>query len=296
VLDPWGILVVRADGSDLESVLSMAAVDVIIAGSRPRFDRGVLERLGVRAIVRAGIGVDAVDVATAASLGIQVSNVPDYGTESVAQHAVALALAGSRRLIEADRLVRDGSWGFADLGPMHLPSGQTAGVLGQGRIGRRVAALFGDIGFGRVIGHDPYNEADAVEQVSFEDLLSHSDILSVHVPGGADPILGASEFARMKAGSVLVNTARGSLIDEAALRQALLEERPRVACLDVFQQEPPDIAQFDGVEHRMIFSPHQAWYTEESQADLRTKAAEEALRIISGQPRNYPVNDPETPR
>jgi D-3-phosphoglycerate dehydrogenase len=253
-----------------------------------------------RAIVRAGIGVDGVDLDAATRLGVRVSNVPDYGTESVAQHALAAALAGTRRLTEANKLVAGGGWGFMDLRPMHLPSEQTAGVLGQGRIGRRVAELLRAVGFGRVIAHDPYVEGPyldgAVEAVSFDTVVTESDVLSLHVPGGDSPLFDAATLGRLKAGSVLVNTARGSLIDHRALVAALANGAPRVACLDVFSPEPPDVAIFADVLDRLILSPHQAWYTEESQADLRRKAAEEALRLLRGEEPKYPVNQPEAPR
>jgi D-3-phosphoglycerate dehydrogenase len=293
VLEPAGIDLIRRDGADPEDVRAVADVDVIIVGSRARFDEPTLGELSCRAIIRAGIGVDSVDLDAAARRGILVCNVPDYGTESVAQHALAMALAGTRRLLETDAIVRRGAWGFPAQRPMHLPSTSVAGVLGQGRIGRRVAELFAAVGFGRVIGHDPYVAGDDIERVEFETLLAEVDVLSLHVPGGAEPVIGAAELARMKPGSVIVNTARGALIDEAALAEALAAGRPRVAALDVFSVEPPDLSVFEGVTDRLILSPHQAWYTEESQEDLRRKCAEEALRILRGEAPRSPVNEPK---
>lgn len=275
----------------------MAGAEVIIVGARARFDAAALAGLSAGLIVRAGIGVDTLDLDAAAARGIAVANVPDYGTEAVAQHALAMALAGSRRLLGAHRVVSGGAWGFTDLRPMHLPSASTAGVLGLGRIGRRTAELFAAVGFGRVIGHDPYLTIDAVDQVELETLLGEADVLSLHVPGRQDgvPLLGAAELSSMKAGSVLVNTARGSLIDEPALAAALASGSPGIACLDVFATEPPDLAVFAGVEEQLILSPHQAWYTEESQNDLRRKCAEEAVRFLQGEPLRCPVNEPKEP-
>jgi D-3-phosphoglycerate dehydrogenase len=285
------IALVREDGSDSEAIARVAEADVIVVGSRARFDAGTIASLSSTAIVRAGIGVETIDLAAAAQAGITICNVPDYGTETVAQHALALALAGTRRLVEADQMVRRGEWGFASTRPMHLPSASTAGVLGLGRIGRRTAELFAAVGFASVIGHDPLVDATPVPNVSLEALLSTCDVVSLHMPGQADgsAVIGVAELAFMRPGSVLVNTARGSLIDTKALAAALAAGRPRIAALDVFTEEPPSLDEFEGVEDRLILSPHQAWYTEQSQTDLRRKSAEEALRIIAGRPPLNPV-------
>ncbi len=296
VVDGHGIDVVREDGASPEAIARCRTADVIITGSRARFDAETISRLSAKAIVRAGIGVETVDLAAARTAGVIVCNVPDYGTETVAQHALALALAGSRRLIEADRLVRDRAWGFQSIRPMHLPSSSTAGVLGLGRIGKRTAELLAAVGFERVLGHDPFvsDPPDSIERVDLLELLGRCDIVSIHIPGRSDgsAVIGADELAGMKPGSVLVNTARGSLIDNEALAHALRRGRPRIAALDVFDPEPPDLAEFAGIEHRLILTPHQAWYTEESQAELRRKSAEEALRIISGQAPLNPITIP----
>ena len=294
VLEPANISIVREDGSSPEAIANVSHANVIIVGSRAQFDADALALLKGKAIVRAGIGVESVDLEAASAASITVCNVPDYGTEAVAQHALALALAGSRRLIEADTMVRRQEWGFQSSRPMHLPSAMTAGVLGLGRIGRRTGELFAAVGFGRVIGHDPFVESDLIDNVEFDQLLSSCDVLSLHLPGRPDgsAVIGANELGLMKPGSVLVNTARGSLIDTTALADALAAGRPRIAALDVFNPEPPTLHEFDGVEDRLILSPHQAWYTEESQADLRRKSAEEALRLVTGQQPVNPVAGP----
>jgi D-3-phosphoglycerate dehydrogenase len=287
VLSPLGVSIVSAAGADESEILAVAGdASVILAGSLPRFTASVLERLTGRAIVRSGIGVDSVDLDAARRLGYTVAYVPDYGTEAVAQHTLALALAATRRLVEADRIVREGGWGFAGLRPLHLPSAMTAGLVGFGRIGRRVGELFSSVGFGRVLAHDAFAEPDTewVTAATMSEVLSSSDIVSLHAPGPQDgsPLIGAGELALMKPSSILVNTARGSLVDAAALAASMTDGRPRVAALDVFSPEPPSLDVFSAVIDRMILSPHTAWYTEESQADLRRKSAEEAARILSG--------------
>jgi D-3-phosphoglycerate dehydrogenase len=295
ILAPVGVELIREDGWSPEAIQAVGHADVIIVGARARFDATALEAISTTAIIRSGIGVDNVDIDAAADRGILVCNVPDYGTEAVSQHALAMALAGTRRLLGAHKVVSEGGWGFAHLRPMHLPSTQTAAVIGLGKIGRRTAELFAAVGFSRVLGYDPYVSHDAVEQVDLETLLREADVISLHVPGvpGAAPLLGAEQFAMMRAGSVLVNTARGALIDEPALARGLASGAPGIAALDVYVKEPADVGVFAEVVDQMIFSPHQAWYTEESQRDLRRKCAEEALRVLSGQAPRSPVNQPK---
>jgi D-3-phosphoglycerate dehydrogenase len=266
-------------GASAEEIAALAGdADVVLAGASPRFGAAVLERLRGRGIVRYGVGVDNVDLDAARRAGLWVARVADYGTEAVALHAVTLGLAGLRRLHEADARVRSGGWGFGDLRPLHLPSSLTAGVVGHGRIGRRVAGLLGALGF-TVLAHDPLLGAG---DVPLDDLLARADLVSLHAPGG-EVLLDAERLARMRPGSVLVNTARGSLVDPGALAAGLRAGRPRVAALDVFAHEPPDLEAFEGVRDRLLLTPHMAWYTEESERTLRTRAAEAALAILRGE-------------
>jgi D-3-phosphoglycerate dehydrogenase len=206
-----------------------------------------------------------------------------------------MAMAALRRLVEADQRVRRGEWGFAPLRPLHLPSAMTAGVLGAGRIGRHAARQFAGLGF-RVLAHDPYPPAEPgpATMVTFDELLATSDVLSLHAPGPADgtAVLDGARLASMKPGAVLVNTARGSLVDQRALATALAAGTPAVAALDVFSGEPPDLSVFADVKERLIFSPHMAWYTEESELDMRRKAALEARRILLGETPEDLVVDP----
>lgn len=299
VLSPDGIGIVSGDGGSPDEIVEAAGTaQVIVAGSRPRFTEDVLTRLSARAIVRAGIGLDSIDLEAARRLGYVVAYVPDASSEAVAQHTLAMSLAATRRLVASDRIIRDGEWGFDVLRPLRLPSSLTAGVVGFGRIGRRVAELCAAVGFRRVMVHDAYVEATGrgVESVDLDSLLSEADLVTLHAPAPAGgPLIGEREMALMKPDSVLVNTARGTLVDPAALARGLAEGRPGMAALDVFDPEPPDISVFEEVADRMIFSPHTAWYSEESQAELRRKSAEEARRIISGQAPLNPVVQPEDP-
>lgn len=300
ILAPLGAVVVSGTGATQEELVEIAGeADVILAGSGPKFDAATIARLTCRGIVRNGVGVETVDLDAARAAGMWVARVADYGTEAVAFHAVTLALAAVRRLPEADRRVRAGGWGFADLRPLHLPSALLAGVVGFGRIGRRVAELLAALGF-QVAAFDPLAAIDApgVRALPLAELLATADVVSLHAPAPDDGsfLVGAPELASMRPGSVLVNTSRGALIDQQALVAALGAGRPGIAALDVFAQEPVDASAFAEVADRVILTPHMAWYTEESEHDLRVKAAHEARRLLQGERPRDVVVEPEEAR
>lgn len=297
ILRPHDVEVVGGHGSDADSIARDAAgAVVLLVGSRVRLDAGVLARLSCRGIVRYGVGVETIDLDVAARRGIWVAYIPDYGTDSVATHAVTLLLALLRKLVAADATVKAGEWEFRRLRPLHSPSELTVGIVGFGRIGRRVAELLNPFGF-RLLAFDVYSPIDGFAEASpatLDDVVTRADAIMLHAPG--DPrgraLLGSAELRRVKQGAVLVNTARGSLVDQAALVDALRDGRLAGAALDVFDEEPPsgELASFGD---RVILTPHMAWYTEESELDLRTKAAEEALRIVKGE---RPLNAVAHPR
>lgn len=286
--------IVSGDGGSPEAIQEVAGdAEVILAGSRPRFEESVLAELSCRGIVRYGVGTDSVDLDAARRLGISVARVSDYGTESVAFHAVAMAVAQLRRLVEVDRAVRSGSWGFGQFRPLHEPSRLTAGVVGYGRIGRQSATYLRGLGM-RVCAYDAYVDVppdDRVEAVDLGELLTVSDVVLLHAPGSPDgsPMIDAGALEKMRPGSVLVNTARGSLVDLAALAPALRRGAPARAALDVYPREPPDLAVLDDVAEQVLFTPHMAWYTEESEADMRRKAAADAARMLRGERLADPV-------
>lgn len=292
-------------GASRREILEVAAgADVILAGAAPRFDATTLEAMTCRGIVRIGVGVDRIDLEAARSQDMWVVNVPDYGTDAVALHALTLVLASIRRLTTADRDLRDGSWGVAGLRPLHLPETLTVGILGFGRIGRRVAEMLAGVGFSDFLVSDPavataditavLGEASA-RLVSTDDLIAGADIVTLHAPPPADGyLLGADELATMKEGAILVNTARGALVDTQALITSLGENRPGFAALDVFENEPPDVAIFETVADRVTLTPHMSWYTEESEQALRRQAAAEARRILAGEEPLHAVVTPIT--
>jgi D-3-phosphoglycerate dehydrogenase len=290
-------------GRNQAEILEVATgADVILAGAAPVFDAETLEALGCRAVVRLGVGVDTVDLDAARALGMWVVCVPDYGTEAVALHTVTLILACLRRLTQADRQMRSGSWGVASLRPLRLPASLTVGVVGYGRIGRRVNQMLSGVGFERFLVADPVIEPAGlqgaggdldVRLVELPELLGAADVATLHAPPKAHGhLLGADELRLMTAGSILINTARGALVDTSALVTALAQGRPAMAALDVFEREPPDETVFDSVSDRVILTPHMSWYTEESELALRRQAAAETLRILESQPPLHPVVTP----
>lgn len=286
-------------GRDRQEILEVArGADVILAGAAPLFDAETLDLLGCKAIVRLGVGVDSVDLEAARRLGMWVSYVPDYGTEAVALHTVTLALAGLRRLPMADRHVRRGGWGFSSLKPLHLPAALEVGVIGYGRIGRRVVEMLEGVGFTVFLVHDPYVDGAGLPPghrlCSLPEVLARADLLTLHAPPpGEGHLLGAAELGAMKEGSILVNTARGRLVDTAELVAALPGGRPAVAALDVYEQEPPDVTALEAAGDRLILTPHMAWYTEETAIELRRQGAAEARRILAGEQPANPVVGPK---
>ncbi|HUX65522.1 MAG TPA: C-terminal binding protein [archaeon] len=289
VLEPLGVHFVDGNGVDSAAIIDQAgSADFILAGSAPKFDAATLASLSCTGIVRYGVGTESIDLAAAKELGIWVLRVADYGTEAVATHAVAMALAGVRRLREADQRIRSGNWGFAPLRPLHLPSAMTVGVVGTGRIGRHAAGQFVGLGF-RVLSYDIVEPVEKMAGVTFvsslEELVVASDVISLHVPGAPDgtPLLTAELMSRLKPGCIIVNTSRGTLIDLKVLAEGLADGKPSYAALDVFAKEPPDLSIFQGVEDQLLLTPHMAWYTEESESDLRLKAAQEVRRLILGE-------------
>lgn len=239
----------------------------------------------LRVVARNGIGVDNVDVQAATELGVVVTNAPSVNADSVADFTFALLLALVRRVCEADRAVRAGGW--PRLVGLEL-RGKCLGLVGFGRIGQRVAQRA--TGFGlRVVAYDPQPdraaaEALGVELVDFHTVLEESDFLSLHLPLLPETrhLVGEPELRRMKATSFLVNTARGGVVDEAALARALHEGWIAGAACDVFEREPPEGSPLLSAPN-LLLSPHMASHTREAIARASRVAAENVLAVLRGQ-------------
>jgi D-3-phosphoglycerate dehydrogenase / 2-oxoglutarate reductase len=280
-----------------DAVLELAqGCDAILCDAAP-ITRRVLEALPtVRIVSEYGIGVDNIDVAAATALGVWVANVPGFCAEEVSDHTIAAVLALSRRLVALDRIVRAGGWGAGAAGTMRRLNTQTVGLVGFGRIAQLVARKASALGM-RVMAHSPHTTAErasaaGAEAATLEDLLRNSDYVCLHAPATADTrgMIDARTLALMKPTAYLVNVGRGSLVDEAALVDALQSGRIAGAALDVFPQEPLDPASPLLKLDNVLLSPHAAFYSEESLNDLQTSAARNAIAALtSGRP-NTPVN------
>jgi D-3-phosphoglycerate dehydrogenase / 2-oxoglutarate reductase len=258
---------------------------------------GLLQQLQrCKVIGRFGLGVDNIDVKAAAALNIVVTYVPDYCLREVSDHAMALVLALARKVPFSNSLVQQGRWEMPAVVPIRRLEGQTLGLVGLGNIPRRVAPKARAFGF-KVVAHDPYVSAAlarelGVELVSFERLLEISDFISVHAPLTPQTrgLFNAEAFARMKKGAYLVNTARGPLIDEAALVAALDAGHLGGAALDVVATEPLSKESPLLGRSNVIVTPHTAFYSVEALEELQTKCAIDVARVLSGEKPIYPVS------
>ena len=269
--------------------------DEIIAATRDadavmvqhaNISRRVVEHLEkCQIIARYGVGFDNVDVAAATECGIMVSNVPDYCIDEVSSHAIALLMACSRKIVQLSNSVKAGQWTYMVAEPVYKMIGQTLGIAGLGRIGS--AAARKGLGLGlKVQAYDPYvfeTDLDVVF-VDFDILLRTSDFVSIHAPLTDETyhMFGKNEFEKMKKGAFLVNTARGPIVDGAALYEALEASEIAGAGVDVMEQEP--ISQDDPLLKldNFIITPHTAWYSEAAQNLLQREAARAVLAVLKG--------------
>lgn len=251
----------------------------------------------LRHIQKHGVGVDAIDVAHATARGIPVSFTPEANATAVAEHAVTAALAAFKRLAVQDAIVSAGKWRAAMILPVHELAGRTAGVVGGGRIGRKVIhALVHGFGM-RGLVFDPYltphdvADEDVELTDSLHELLRRADLVSLHVPltPATRHLIDADALAEMRPTAVLVNTCRGPVVDEAALAEALWDERIAGAAIDVFADEPPGSSPLVEAPN-VLLTPHFAGLTVESNRRMAVHAAEEIRRVLAGEPPRWCIN------
>ena len=290
----------QACASDDEFIaFAREAEAIITVGSIRPVPRKVIEGLErCRLVSNTQIGYDSIDIEAATERGILVTNVPDYCTEEVSDHAMALLLACARKIVPLHEAARKGQWGLSASGveiqtgiwpKMSRLQGQTLGLLGLGKVSRALVPKARGFQL-RVIAHDPYVSPEiarqvGVELVDWKQLLRESDFLSVHAALTPETrrILSTEAFRAMKPTACLINTARGGFIDEAALYQALKNGDIAMACLDVTDPEPPDPESPLLALDNVIITAHSAFFSPTSEAERWHRPVEEVARVIRGE-------------
>jgi phosphoglycerate dehydrogenase-like enzyme len=280
------------DGLAPEEVAARSAdADVLIVTFVPFGKASIqaLRRVGL--IVRCGVGVDLIDIESATERGIWVANVPDYAVQDVADHAMLLLLAATRHLNHFQRSWPERGWANTNYPEVRRLNGRRLGIIGLGRIGSQVALRARAFGM-EVVANSPHmTEARmkelGVKGLPLDELLGSSDVITLHTPLTRDTqhLLNRSAFEKMKRGVVIVNTARGGLVDLAALQDAIDHEIVAAVALDVLDREPfPDLTMPFLRHPNVTITPHVAWYSREAVHDLGALAAQEALRYLRGEP------------
>jgi D-3-phosphoglycerate dehydrogenase len=279
---------------------AVAEADALIVRSQTRVTAAALaagRRLKV--VARAGTGIDNIDVAAATERGILVVNAPGGNAVAAAEHTIGLLFALARRIPAADAALKRGEWRRDDLVGIEV-AGKILGLVGLGWVGREVAQRALGLGL-RVLAHDPYVPSEHLERlglepVGLEELLERADFVSLHVPltEATRGLIGRRELARMHPHAFLINCARGELVDEAALLEALEDNRLAGAALDVFSREP---ATDNPLAHhpRVVATPHLGASTHEAQANVARQVAEQVLDVLAGRAAQYVVNAPALP-
>lgn len=281
-----------ASGS-IDEVLQVAGdADAILNTYLPWGAPAIGRLQNCKIIARYGIGIDNIDTQAAADAGIVVTNVPDYSVEEVATHALGLILTTLRKVVAADTAVRAGGWGIDGFRPIRRLSTLTVGLVGYGRIARKIAAPLEALG-ADIVAHDPYLDRgpDLPPLVDLDELLGGADIISLHLPLTPETkgMIGATELAKMKQGSILVNTSRGPLVDLDALKDSLARGHLGSAGLDVFDEEPLDATRIEGTPNLTV-TPHMAFYSEEALEESQRKAATQVVKVLTGEQPDYQVN------
>lgn len=295
-LAPLDAEVVLASSSDEGALIDLAATADAMLVCFASVGAPVVEAAagsgGCAVIARYGIGVDNIDIATATKLGIQVTNVPDYCLDEVADHTMALLLAAARGVVSGATGVRDGGWDIPR--PLHRISGRRLALLGVGRIGRRVVERALPLGL-EVVGYDPFlaEPIDGLTQVgSAAEAVQEADFVSLHAPLTDETlhIVDAGLIAEMRRAPVVINTSRGPLVDPEAAIAGLNTGKLGGVALDVTEVEPLPADHPLRTHPQAIVTPHMAFYSAEAERELQQRAADEVARALRGEAARCPVN------
>lgn len=303
ILEPVGAEIIALQAKSEDDLIEAARDCAAIMNQYARVGARTINAMeNCKVIARYGVGVDIVDVAAAAEKGILVTNVRDYCTEEVADHAISLWLALARGLFPYDRATHRGIWRWQSAAPLHRLRGQTVGIVSFGKIGQAIGARAASFGV-RIVVCDPYlapgvAEAHGARQVDKAELLRISDVVMMQVPMTDETrhFLSEAEFRAMKPTALVINTGRGPTIDNKALYRALTEGWIAGAGLDDPEEEPAKRGGWNPADNpifslpNVIVTPHAAYYSEESIRAAREIAASEVARVLTGQPPRNPVN------
>lgn len=291
-----GELVVAQCKTPEEVLAASRDADALLVQWAPVNAAVIAELARCKVIVRYGIGYDNVDIAAAKARGIPVCNVPDYGVHEVAEHAVSMAVALARQLPSIDARLRAGTWKITPDRQMPSLREMTFATAGFGRIARSAHHMIRGFG-GKRIAYDPFVPADVmamegVEKVEIDDLFTRADLVSLHLPLTAETkhFVNAERLKEMKPTAIIINTARGPLIDTVALAAALKNDQIAGAGIDVFETEPLPADHPLRSAPRAILTSHVAWYSESSIPRLQRLAGEEVARGLKGEPLKNQVN------
>ncbi len=289
-------LIVPKTGNEDELVALAPQADAILVNWNGCTARVIANAPKCQIITRYGVGVDNIAIDAATERGIIVCNVPDYCMDEVSNEAMAMLLAGARRLMLYDRAIRNKTWGVKVGMPFPRVQGLTLGIIGFGRIGKTVAPKAQAFGL-RVLVYDPYIDQTEITSrgctpASFDDLLRQSDFVTLHTPLTPETqgMINERALRLMKKDAWLINTARGPVVDVAALYKVMKEGHLAGAGLDVLPQEPPDWNDPIFTLPNIIFTPHSAFYSEGSLAELLTKASTRVAEALSGKTPSAIVN------
>ena len=272
-----------------EAIIEHAADADGVITSYGEFPRRVFEALpNLKVVSRTGVGYDSIDVPAATEHGCAVCTAPGYGTEVVSDHAITLALCVLRRINEIDADMRNGVWDYARTRPLGQVRGRTFGVVGMGEIGRATARKAHGLGFKVICCSRSLvpgrRTPEGYDIVTYEELLQQADVVSLHTALTKDTfhMLDAERIALMKEGAVVVNTARGPVIDTDALAEALCQGRLWGAGIDVFEGEPVDFDSPICKAPHTVLTSHAAYWSEESGLELRTRTTQSAIDVVLG--------------
>jgi D-3-phosphoglycerate dehydrogenase len=297
-LERIGAEVILAESRNEDDVIKHAKdADGLIVRMAPITAKVIRSLDKCRIISRYGVGADNVDILAATEKGIMVANVPDYCEEEVSDHALALFMACTRKIVSHDKQIREGAWDIGAADPIYRLARKVFGLIGYGKIARTLHRKLIGFKFSRILVSDPYLDRNTavehnIELVDLSSLLKESDYISIHAPltDKTHHMIGSKEFKIMKHTAIIINTSRGPIIDQEALYRALKEGWINSAGIDVYENEPVEkncpLFELDNI----VVTDHASWYSEDSQVELQTKAAINVVQALSGQPVTNLVN------